>query len=98
MTELTSKQRAKLRSMANTLDTVLYIGKDGVTERTVKEAYDVLEARELIKCAVQNGCELTAREVCDLLCEKTHAQPVQCIGKRFVLYRESRENKRISLD
>ena len=97
MGTITSKQRAKLRSMANTLDVVLYIGKEGITDNTVKEAYDVLEARELIKCAVQNGCDMTAREACDALCEKTHAEPVQCIGKRFVLYRESRENKRISL-
>ena len=95
---MNSKQRAKLRSMANTLDTVLYIGKEGITENTVKEAYDVLEARELIKCSVQNGCELSAKEACELLCERVHAQPVQCIGKRFVIYRESREHKRISLD
>lgn len=96
--EMTSKQRSKLRSMANTLDVVLYIGKDGVTDRTVKEAYDVLEARELIKCSVQDGCQLTAKEAMEILCQRTHAQPVQCIGKRFVLYRESRENKRIALD
>ena len=94
---MTSKQRAMLRSMANTMDPILYIGKEGVTEHTVKEAYDALEARELIKGSVQNGCDLSAREVLDLLCEKTHAEPVQCIGKRFVLYRESRENKRIEL-
>lgn len=49
---LTSKQRASLRGMANTLDTILYIGKEGITDNTVKEAYDALEARELIKCAV----------------------------------------------
>ena len=98
MAELTSKQRAKLRGMANTLEVILYIGKEGITGNSVKEAYDALEARELIKCAVQNGCELSTREACGILCEKTHAQPVQCIGKRFVLYRESRENKRISLD
>lgn len=96
--EMTSKQRSKLRSMANTLDVVLYIGKDGVTDRTVKEAYDVLEARELIKGSVQDGCPLTAKEVMEIICQKTHAQPVQCIGKRFVIYRESRENKRIALD
>ena len=48
---LTSKQRANLRGMANTLETILYIGKEGITENTVKEAYDALEARELIKCA-----------------------------------------------
>ena len=95
---MNSKQRAKLRSMANTLDPVLYIGKDGVTDATVKEAYDALEARELIKCSVQNNSELSAKEACDALCARTHAEPVQCIGRRFVLYRESRENKRIQLD
>lgn len=94
---MNSKQRAMLRGMANTLDTILYIGKEGVTDATVKEAYDALEARELIKCAVQNGCELSAKEACALLCERTHAEPVQCIGRRFVIYRESRENKRIVL-
>ena len=94
---MTSKQRATLRSMANTLDTILYIGKEGVTEATVKEAYDALEARELIKCAVQNNSDLTAKEACALLCERTHAEPVQCIGRRFVIYRESREHKHIEL-
>jgi RNA-binding protein len=95
---MTSKQRATLRSMANTLDTVLYVGKDGVTAATIKEAYDALEARELIKCAVQKGCELTSQEAAALLCERTGAEAVQCIGRRFVLYRESRENKRIVLE
>lgn len=95
---MTSKQRAMLRSMANTLETILYIGKDGITDATVKEAYDALEARELIKCSVQNGCELSAREACETLCERTHAEPVQVIGKRFVLYRQSREHKHIQMD
>ena len=89
---LTSKQRASLRGMANTLDTILYIGKEGITDNTVKEAYDALEARELIKCAVQQGCELTAREALEELCARVHAEPVQCIGRRFVMYRESRQN------
>ena len=94
---LTSKQRASLRSMANTMDTILYVGKDGITDATVKEAYDALEAREIIKCAVQQNCELTAREALDELCERLHAEPVQCIGRRFVMYRESSTNKRIEL-
>ena len=93
---LTSKQRAHLRSMANTMDTILYVGKEGVTDGTVKEAYDALEARELIKCAVQQNCELTAREALDELCERLHAEPVQCIGRRFVMYRQSK-NKKIEL-
>ena len=95
---ITSKQRAMLRSMANTMDTILYVGKEGVTDGTVREAYDALEARELIKCCVQQGAPLDAREACAAICEKTGAEPVQCIGRRFVIYRESRENKRIQLD
>ena len=94
---LTSKQRASLRSMANTMDTILYVGKDGITDATVKEAYDALEAREIIKCAVQQNCELTAREALEELCQRLHAEPVQCIGRRFVMYRESSTNKRIEL-
>ena len=94
---LTSKQRAGLRSMANTMETILYVGKDGITDATVKEAYDALEAREIIKCAVQQNCELTAREALDELCQRLHAEPVQCIGRRFVMYRESSSNKRIEL-
>ena len=60
--EITSKQRAYLRSMCNTMQPVLYIGKDGITDGTIKEAWDVLEARELIKCSVQREAPLTARE------------------------------------
>ena len=94
---MTSKQRAMLRSMANTMETILYVGKEGVTAGTVREAYDALEARELIKCAVQQNCELTAREALNELCERVHAEPVQCIGRRFVMYRESSNNKRIEI-
>ena len=94
---LTSKQRANLRSMANTMDTILYVGKDGITDNTVKEAYDALEARELIKCAVQQNCDLSAREALDELCERLHAEPVQCIGRRFVMYHPSNSNRRIEV-
>ena len=95
---MTSKQRAKLRSMANTMDPILFVGKDGVTEGTVKEAYDALEARELIKCVVQQNCELTAREALDELCTRLGAEPVQCIGRRFVMYRPSKDDPRIVLE
>ena len=95
---MTGKQRARLRAMANTMETILYIGKEGVTDGTVKEAYDALEARELIKGCVQQGAPLTAREALTELCERTGAEPIQQISRRFVLYRPSRENPRISLD
>ena len=95
---MTGKQRAKLRAMANTIDTILYIGKDGITDHTVKECYDALEARELIKGCVQQGAPIDAREALTELCEKTGAEPIQQIGRRFVMYRPSRENPRIVVE
>ncbi len=92
---MTGKQRAMLRAMANTIDTILYIGKDGITDHTVKEAYDALEARELIKGCVQQGAPLTAKEALTELCDRKGAQRIQFIGRRFVMYRPSRENPRI---
>ena len=97
-TDMTGKQRAMLRGMANTIETILYIGKDGITDNTVKEAYDALEARELIKGCVQQGAPLTAREALTELCERLGAEPVQQIGRRFVMYRPSRENPRIVIE
>ena len=95
--EITSKQRAYLRSMCNTMQPVLYIGKEGITDATVKEAWDVLEARELIKCSVQREAPLTAREACQALCERAHAAPVQCIGGKFCIYRPRRKDPTIIL-
>lgn len=95
--ELNSRQRAQLRSMCNTMQVVLYIGKEGVTDTVAKSAWDALEARELIKCAVQKGCDLSAREVCEELCARVHAHPVQCIGNRFSIYREKRKDPVIVL-
>ncbi|MBE5768317.1 MAG: YhbY family RNA-binding protein [Clostridiales bacterium] len=95
---MTSKQRAMLRSMANTMETILYIGKDGIVPGTIKQASDALEAREIIKCAVQQGCPLTAKEALNDMCQQLGAEPVQCIGRRFVMYRPSEENPRIVLE
>ena len=95
---MNSKQRAMLRSMANTMETILYVGKDGIVPGTIRQASDALEARELIKCAVQQGCPLTAREAITELCRELGAEPVQCIGRRFVMYRPSTENPRIILE
>ena len=95
---MTSKQRAMLRSMANTIDTILYVGKDGIVPGTIKQASDALEAREIIKCAVQQGCPLSAREALNEMCAQLNAEPVQCIGRRFVMYRPSKENPRIVIE
>lgn len=95
---MTGKQRAKLRAMANTIETILYIGKEGITDNTVKECYDALEARELIKGCVQQGAPISAREALTELCEKTGAEPIQQIGRRFVMFRQSRDNPRITVE
>lgn len=94
MMELSSKQRARLRAAANSLEPVVHIGKDGIGDNLVKQADDALEARELIKCRVLENCELNAREACDELSRLTRSEAVQVIGTKFVLYRESRKKEK----
>jgi RNA-binding protein len=93
--ELTSKQRATLRAMANSLDPVIHVGKDGITDNIIKQTYDALKARELIKGQVLKNAPCDARQASDELCKRLGASPVQCIGQRFVIYRESDDNKKI---
>lgn len=88
---MTSKQRAYLRGLANTIEPILHIGKEGITPTVVQQAWDALEARELIKVTLQRYAPFdSTREACGELCEKTHAEPVQCIGSKFVIYRRAR--------
>ena len=99
--ELTSKQRAQLRGLANTIDTIVQVGKDGIGENLVKQAGDALEARELIKGRVlENNIEYDARTAAAELAKATRSEVVQVIGTKFVLYRESHskpKEKRIQL-
>ena len=86
---LTSKERAELRAQANSLDTTLMVGKDGVTDAVVAEADNQLTSRELVKGKVLENAMLTPREVCDAICEATGADGVSVIGTKFVIYRFS---------
>ena len=86
---LTSKERAALRAQANTLETTLMVGKDGVTEAVIAEADNQLTSRELVKGKVLENAMLTPREVCDAICEETGADGVAVIGTKFVTYRFS---------
>jgi RNA-binding protein len=86
---LTSKERAELRAQANTLETTLMVGKDGVTESVIAEAETQLTARELVKGKVLETAFLSPREVSDAICEATGADGVACIGTKFVIYRFS---------
>ncbi len=98
--ELTSKQRSQLRGLANSIDTILIVGKDGVGDNLVKQANDALEARELIKGRVLDNSLMSAREAAEELARATRSQVVQVIGTKFVLYRETHskpKDKRIKL-
>lgn len=94
---LNSRQRAQLRGLANSLETILQVGKSGVTENTVKQVSDALEARELIKLRTLETSPCSTRETAEEIALKTGADVVQVIGSRFVLYKESEENKQIRL-
>ena len=94
---LTSKQRAYLRSLASTYDTIMQVGKGGVTPNIVKTISDALEARELIKLSVLENCGYTAREAADELAEALGAEVAGVIGRKIILYRESEKNKKIEL-
>ena len=89
---MNSKQRAMLRGMANTMETILYIGKDGVVPGTIKQASDALEARELIKLKVLESSMYNAREASVKLAEATGADCVQVIGSKFVLYLQKKKD------
>ena len=99
--DLTSKQRAQLRGLANGIDTILQVGKDGIGENLIKQADDALEAREIIKGKVlDNNLDYDARTAAEELARATRSEVVQVIGTQFVLYRETHskpKEKRIQL-
>lgn len=94
---ITTKQRAKLRGLANTEDTILQIGKGGIVDTTVTQVDDALTARELIKLRCLETAPLSAREAAQNLAERLNAEVVQVIGTRFVLFRRNREKPRIEI-
>ncbi len=86
---MTSKERANLRSMANSLQSILQIGKNGVSDNTIKQIDDALEARELIKITVLETSGEDVRELAHEVAKLVNAEVVQFIGSKFVLYREN---------
>lgn len=98
--DLNSKQRAQLRGLANDIDTIIHVGKDGIGDNLIKQADDALEAREIIKGKVLENSPLSPREGAEELARATRSEVVQVIGTKFVLYRESHtkeKDKRIKL-
>lgn len=94
---MTSKQRAYLRSLASTISPIFQVGKGAITPEFTIGIDEALEARELIKINVLKNCMEDAFTIANTLAERTNSQVVQVIGKKIVLYRESRTNPKIVL-
>lgn len=90
---ITSKQRAYLRKLANGLEPVFQIGKDGVTDEVIGQLALCLEARELIKVHILETALLETRQTADIVAEKLKADPVQAIGSKFVIYKRANKEK-----
>lgn len=94
---MTSKQRAYLRGLANTMEPILHAGKGGISDAMIMQADDALEARELIKGKVLETAPATAREVAEEIAAKVNAEVVQVIGRTFVLFRQKEKDSQIKL-
>ena len=94
---ITSKQRSYLKSLAHELEPVVYIGKNDVTENVISEIDNLLEHRELVKVKMQESCSLDPKTTANEIADRLGAEFVQAIGRRFVLYRESKDDKTIVL-
>lgn len=94
---MTSKQRAYLKGLAMKIDPVYQIGKSSLTPELTKGIQEVLDARELIKVSVLKNCADDPREIAEMVAGRTGSEVVQVIGKKFVLYKESKDKKKIVL-
>jgi RNA-binding protein len=94
---ITSKQRSQLRGLAAAEDTIIQVGKGGITDNLIASVDAALKARELVKGRVLENSLLTAREACDALAEACKAEQVQVIGTKFVLYKRNEKEPKIEL-
>lgn len=94
---MTSKQRAYLKSLANTLNPVFQVGKSSLTPEFITTVDEAFNTRELLKVAVLKNCLDDPNEIAQTIAERTHSQVVQVIGKKIVLYKPDRKNPKIIL-
>ncbi len=95
---ITTKQRSKLKALANALKPMITVGKDGLTENVVKEIETALYHRELVKISALQSCETPVKSICEEVCEKLGCEPVLCIGSRFVVYKYSEKENIVHID
>ncbi|MCF8020789.1 50S RNA-binding protein [Petrocella atlantisensis] len=94
---MNSKQRAYLKKLANTLEPIFQVGKGGASPELTEGINEALEKRELIKVTVLKNCIYEVKDIAEMISERTHAQVVQVIGRKFVLYRPSKDEPKIVL-
>lgn len=94
---MTSKQRAYLKSLASTMDPIFQIGKASLTPEVTEAIAEAFHTRELFKVAVLKNCMDDPKEIAAILAERTQSQVVQVIGKKIILYKENKDNKKIFL-
>lgn len=94
---ITGKQRSYLKSLANGIDPIVLIGKEGLTQNVIKQIDETLEARELVKVKLLDSSMMDSRDTANEVCKVVRSEYVQSIGNRFVIYRQSRKNKQIDL-
>lgn len=94
---MTSKQRAYLKGLAMNIEPIINVGKSSLTPEVANAVREALEARELIKIGVLKNCLDDPKEIARVLAERTNSQVVQVIGKKIVLYKESKDKKKIVL-
>ena len=94
MITLTSKQRAYLKGLAMNIEPVVQIGKSSLTTEIIESVYEAFNTRELIKINVQQNCEDDIRQIAQVIADRTHAVVVQTIGRKIVLYKEGKDEKK----
>jgi RNA-binding protein len=97
MKQITSKQRAYLKSLAQKIDSIFQVGKNGVTPELTEAIALALEAREMVKLSVLNNCLEEPKDIANMISERTRSILVQVIGKKIVLYKPSKEHAKIIL-
>lgn len=94
---MTSKQRAYLRALANKLDSIFQVGKNGLNENLIKQIDDALEARELIKFSILETAPEDNYSIANALASSTDSFLVQIVGNKVTLYRARKKNSKIVL-
>ncbi|MDE6950995.1 MAG: ribosome assembly RNA-binding protein YhbY [Lachnospiraceae bacterium] len=94
---MTSKQRAYLKGLAMNLESIFQVGKSSLTPEFTENISECFNKRELVKISVLKNCMDDPREIAEMLAERTHSEVVQVIGKKIVLYKESKDHKKIEL-